>query len=129
MLKLRTAVSRYPRCRRGIEAKEMMTTAAEYFLNEAANYGAQGLKNIAADRGILARSLLSLVESRLLVRMLSNVEIQWLTVAEFGDGEAGRDWLQREQALAARVADLRAKLPAGLPPEEPTAPGEPPENK
>jgi hypothetical protein len=80
-------------------------------------------------RGILAGSLLSLVESRLLVRMLSNVEIQWLTVAEFGDGEAGRDWLQREQALAARDADLRAKLPAGLPPEEPTAPGETPENK
>jgi len=117
MLKLRTVVENYPRCVRGIEAKERMIDVAELLLNEFTEYSKQGLKNIATDRGMLARGLMNLVESKLLVKLLDAQQRQWLLAAKFGDGGAGKDWLDREAALQKRIADLRLKLPANLPPE------------
>lgn len=117
MLKLRTVVTGTPRCLRGIEAKERLVDVAELLMAESADYTKQGLRNIAADRAVLARSQMSLVEKNLLVRLLSETEKDWLTRAKFGDGGSGKEWLEREAALLKRINELRLKLPAGLPAE------------
>lgn len=115
MLKLRTVVTNHPRCLRGIEAKERLVDVAERLIAEAADYSKQGLKNIATDRGVQARSQLNLADKQLLARILSDQEKGWLMRAKFGDGSLGKDWMDRENALLRRITELRGKLPTGLP--------------
>lgn len=117
MLKLRTVVDKYPRCLRGIEAKELLVEAAARLIEEAAEHEKGGLKNIAVDRAKLARGQLNLAESRLLATILEARERDWLSAASVAEGVNGRSWLDRELELARRIAELRAKLPKNLPPE------------
>lgn len=117
MLKLRTVVTSHPRCVRGIEAKERLVDVAERLILDAADSEKQGLKNIAVDRGLQARSQLNLVDRQLLARILSDEEKGWLSRAKFGDGSVGKDWLDREAALLRRINDLKLRLPPGLPAE------------
>ncbi|MBE7491901.1 MAG: FHA domain-containing protein [Planctomycetes bacterium] len=115
MLKLRTVVTNHPRCLRGTEAKERLVEVAARLIAESKSYAGQNLPNIATDRAMLARSQLNLCERQLLARILDDQQKGWLLAAKFGDGGSGREWLEREAALARRIAELRGTLPPNLP--------------
>lgn len=118
MVKLRTVVQNYPRCTRGIEAKERMVDVAQILLDEAEQYNTQGLGNISKDRALQARDLLNLVESKLLINILSERERQWLHEPDLPIEMDQATWIARETDLSRRIIDLRRKLPADLPPPE-----------
>ncbi|MHC4840902.1 MAG: FHA domain-containing protein [Planctomycetota bacterium] len=114
MVKLRTIVSKYPRCERGMTAKERALDVAEHWLNEMDDHRAKELDNIAMDRAIIARSLLNLVRDNLLAFILSPDELLWIRGMRTADGEKN-DIMAREGALADRLNKLRDRLPADMP--------------
>lgn len=115
MLKLETVVNRYPRCLRGIEAKERLADVAEILLNEAAAFDKQNLKKIAQDNALQARALIKLVRSRLLTLLLNEEQKRWLRDLPVSAETPPSMWMDRESQLARRLQALEAKLPAGLP--------------
>lgn len=118
MVKLRAVVENYPRCLRGIEAKERMVDVAEILMGEYDDFTAQGMNNIARDRALQARELLTLVDAHLMSALLSETEQRWLRDMDLsGEIETGQ-WLDRERELKRRINTLRMKLPANLPDED-----------
>ncbi len=118
MLKLQTVVRRYPRCLRGIEAKERLADVADILLKEMDQFNKQGLKNIATDRAVQARDLIRLVQAHLLSVLLTEGQKKWLKNMPFSAETPPSGWLDRESALARRLQALTGRLPAGLPEEE-----------
>jgi pSer/pThr/pTyr-binding forkhead associated (FHA) protein len=118
MVKLRAVVTNYPRCLRGIEAKERMLDVAGILLAEMDDYGRQNLRNIARDRALQARDLLNLVESKLLAGLLSSDEKGWLRGAGLPAELRANEWISREGDLQKRITEMRRRLPADLPPVE-----------
>ncbi|MCA8914221.1 MAG: FHA domain-containing protein [Planctomycetes bacterium] len=117
MVKLRAVVINYPRCLRGIEAKERMVDVAAILLDEMDDYANKRLRNISRDRALQARGLLSLVQSKLLVTILSDIEKQWLRDPGLPPELKTNEWISREGALLTRINKLRLRLPSDLPPE------------
>lgn len=118
MVKLRAVVANYPRCLRGIEAKERMVDVAGILLDEMDEHASRNLQNIARDRALQARSLLDLVESKLLSNILNETERQWLRDPNLPIERDASGWISRENDLVKRIADMRARLPKDLPPVE-----------
>lgn len=117
MLKLETVVKRYPRCLRGIAAKERLADVAEILLAEAAQYEKSNLKKIAQDNALQARALIRLVRSKLLVQLLNEEQKRWLRDLPASAETPPSMWLDRESQLARRLQALEGKLPPGLPKE------------
>ncbi|MCB9933730.1 MAG: FHA domain-containing protein [Planctomycetes bacterium] len=111
MVKLRAVVANYPRCLRGIEAKERMLDVAAILLNEMDDLNKQNLRNIAGDRARQVRELLDLVEGKLLTRILSPDEKNWLRGPDLPAELRSGEWISRENDLAKRIADMRRRLP------------------
>jgi len=111
MVKLRAVVNNYPRCLRGIEAKERMVDVASILLDEMDEYKKQNLKNIAADRATQARELLGLVESKLLSNILNDAEKGWLRDPDLPPELKTAEWISREADLVTRIQKLRLRLP------------------
>ncbi|MBZ0135453.1 MAG: FHA domain-containing protein [Planctomycetes bacterium] len=118
MMKLRAVVVNYPRCVRGIEAKERMVDVAGILLDEMGEHEKLGLKNIARDRALQARWLLDLVESKLLSNLLNETQKQWLRDPNLPVELDPSGWINREADLAKRIGEMRARLPKDLPPPE-----------
>lgn len=118
MLKLQRVIEAYPRCLRGIEAKERAVTIAALMLDEMADYKKQGLNNIAKARALLARDLLDQIDSKLLAKLLSQQEKDWLRSVNVSGDTLPSLWLQRDNAIGTKLASLRLKLPADLPAKE-----------
>ena len=118
MVKLRAVVANYPRCVRGIEAKERMVDVAAILLDEMDEHMALGLRNIATDRALQARALLNLVESKLLANLLTEDQKMWLRDPDLPVELDPSGWINRESDLAKRLSDMRARLPGDLPEEE-----------
>jgi pSer/pThr/pTyr-binding forkhead associated (FHA) protein len=118
MVKLRAVVSNYPRCLRGIEAKERMVDVAGILLAEMETHAKQNLKNIARDRALEARELLDLVQKNLLSSLLTDTEKQWLRDPGLPAELRTTEWISREGELLKRMTEMRRKLPADLPPPE-----------
>jgi hypothetical protein len=119
MVKLRAVVKNYPRCLRGIEAKERMVDVAGILLDEMEAYAKDKLTNIARDRALQARELLDLVQAKLLSVLLTDTEKQWLRDPGLPAELRTNEWISREGDLLKRINDMRRKLPANLPPPEP----------
>lgn len=111
MLKLHAVVLNYPRCLRGIEAKERMVDVASILLDQMDDYKRQKLTNIAADRAQQARELLKLVEDKLLTNILSDREKGWLRDPDLPPELKTGDWVSRENDLMTRINKLRLRLP------------------
>ncbi|MCC6572606.1 MAG: FHA domain-containing protein [Planctomycetes bacterium] len=105
-LKLAFVVENYPRCLRGIEAKELMVLEAAALIAEAKKHADQGLAHIAKTQRAKAFGYLDLVESKLLRNLLSNDEIMWLRGLKIDTDDAG-SWMSREEALFQRIKKLR----------------------
>ena len=122
MVKLRAVVVNYPRCLRGIEAKERMVDVAAILLDEMDDYLKKRLSNISRDRALQVRSLLNLVQSKLLANILNEQEKQWLRESGLPPELKTNQWISREGDLLKRMNQMRLRLPADLPPEEPATP-------
>jgi hypothetical protein len=114
MLKLNTVVQRYPRCLRGIEAKERLADVAGILLDEMDDFNKQGLKNIAHDRALQARELIRTVQQHLLGRLLNEKQREWLRDVPHSAEAPPNSWLQRENELTRRLLALNDRLPKDL---------------
>ncbi len=117
MLKLQRVISAYPRCLRGIEAKERAVEVAALMLDEVDAFKKQGLQNIARDRAVMARDLLDLIDSKLLAKILNAEQKGWLRDVDVSGDTLPTLWLQRDSAIGSKIATLRLKLPSDLPPK------------
>lgn len=118
MVKLHAVVQNYPRCVRGIEAKERMVDVAGILLDEMDEHAKLNLRNIARDRALQARSLLALVESKLLANLLSEAQKNWLRDPDLPVELDPSGWINREAELVKRMGEMRTRLPKDLPPPE-----------
>lgn len=111
MVKLRAVVLNYPRCLRGIEAKERMVDVAAILLDEMDDYSTQNLRNIASDRAAQAREMLKLVEDKLLSNILTDQQKLWLRDPDLPPELKSGEWVSREGDLINRINRLRLRLP------------------
>ncbi|MCF6227955.1 MAG: hypothetical protein L3J82_04700, partial [Planctomycetes bacterium] len=114
MVKYRTIVNKFPRCARGVTAKEGTLKLARKFLDKMEELKGNSLDNIAMDRAIVARMLLDLVEKNLLKNILSVSELAWIHELRTEDGNPNT-LPNREADLDDLLTQLRKRLPANMP--------------
>lgn len=105
-LKLAYIVETYPRCLRGIMAKELMVEQAEALFKEAAEHEKQGLNHIARTQRARAVTYLDLAEAKLLRNVLDKDESLWLRGLKV-DGDDASAWFEREENLFQRIRRLK----------------------
>jgi hypothetical protein len=114
MVKLKAVVNNYPRCLRGIEAKERMVDVAGILLDRMEEHAKLNLKNIARDRAVEASELLDLVQSKLLSVILTDNEKLWLRDTGLPAELRTNEWISREGELLKRMNEMRRRLPEDL---------------
>ncbi len=117
MIKLSTVVRRYPRCLRGIEAKQRLADVAAILLDEMEAFRGQGMQNIALDRALQARDLIRTAQQHLLARLLTEQQKAWLADLPHSAEVPPSGWMALETDLSRRLLDLSRRLPEDLPEE------------